>query len=65
MGVHWLTGKSFYLFYCYDDGKTHGIRYQQITFTIGIYSKWTSGTLAGDEHRVSPVALCRLNKWIK
>lgn len=65
MGVHWLAGKSFDLFYCYDDGKTHGIRYQQITVTIGIYSKWTSGTLAGDEHRISPVALCCLNEWIK
>lgn len=65
MGVHWLASKSFDLFYCYDDGKTHGIRYQQISFTIGIYSKWTSSALAGDEHRVSPVALCRLNEWIK
>lgn len=65
MGVHRFTCYGFDLFYCYDDGKPHGIRYQQITFTIRVNTKRTSSAFAGNEHRVSPVSLCCLDEWIE
>lgn len=65
MGVHRLAGYGFDLFYCYDDGNPHGIRYQQIAFTIRVNSKWTRGTFTGNKHCVSPVSLCCLDEWIE